>query len=122
MTSQRTAPHDLPPQSFSPRIPFAITSIHVNPTGKLLAVVGLSQVHICIFPRASAGVSVSVSVSVSAAGRIGELAAHSVDAKAIPLGSFYHNEGSERIAKVDWHPWAQGGASLLVLTEDGILR
>ena len=33
----------------------------------------------------------------------------------------YHAEGS-KIAKIDWHSWGEDGKSLLVLTEDAILR
>lgn len=41
---------------------------------------------------------------------------------SMQIGEYYHVPGSSRITKVDWHPWGEGGASLLVLTSDGQLR
>lgn len=43
--------------------------------------------------------------------------------KALRVGAFYHGtHGCERIAECAWHPLGTDGASLVVLTEDGIVR
>lgn len=36
-------------------------------------------------------------------------------------GDLYDLENS-KIAKIDWHPWGEDGKSLLILTEDAVLR
>jgi nucleoporin NUP82 len=43
--------------------------------------------------------------------------------RSLQVGKFYHASGSSpQIAKVDWHPWGEGGSTLLVMTSDGKLR
>ncbi|KAG8730544.1 hypothetical protein FRC11_006446 [Ceratobasidium sp. 423] len=78
----------------------------VNPTGKLLAVVGGRQVAVVVLPRP--GITKTLSTRL--------------ECSSIQIGEYYHVPGSSRITKVDWHPWGEGGASLLVLTSDGQLR
>jgi nucleoporin NUP82 len=34
----------------------------------------------------------------------------------------YHVKAESRIVKAKWHPWGEHGTSLLVLTDDTILR
>ncbi len=43
--------------------------------------------------------------------------------RSFQVGQFHHaTEASAPVAKIDWHPWGQGGSTLLVLTTDGKLR
>lgn len=39
-----------------------------------------------------------------------------------PIGSFYHSPSSPAIARVRWHPWGESDSTLLILTNDGLLR
>ncbi|EPQ28790.1 uncharacterized protein PFL1_03593 [Pseudozyma flocculosa PF-1] len=88
-------------------IDWEIRHLLVNPTGKLLAVVGEYTVTLLVLPRS--GYSKQVG---------GEIASRSV-----PVAPYYHSvHGLNRIAKVQWHPWGEAGTSLLVLTDDGLLR
>jgi hypothetical protein len=34
----------------------------------------------------------------------------------------YHSRAENRIVKSRWHPWGEHGTSLLVLTDDTVLR
>ncbi|KAG9128345.1 hypothetical protein FRC07_000457 [Ceratobasidium sp. 392] len=90
----------------TPNVTFDIKHMVVNPTGKLLAVVGARQIAVIILPRPGMSKTSSTRLECS----------------SIKIGEYYHISGSTRIAKVDWHPWGEGGASLLVLTSDGQLR
>ncbi|QRW16097.1 nuclear pore complex protein [Rhizoctonia solani] len=90
----------------TPNVTFEIKHIVVNPTGKLLAVVGRRQVAVIVLPRP--GVTKTMSTRI--------------ECSSIQIGEYYHVPGSSKITKVDWHPWGEGGASLLVLTSDGQLR
>ncbi|CEL59627.1 Nucleoporin nup82 OS=Schizosaccharomyces pombe (strain 972 / ATCC 24843) GN=nup82 PE=3 SV=1 [Rhizoctonia solani AG-1 IB] len=90
----------------TPNITFEIKHMVVNPTGKLLAAVGSRQVAVIVLPRP--GVTKTTSTRI--------------ECSSIQIGEYYHVPGSSRITKVDWHPWGEGGASLLVLTSDGQLR
>ncbi|KAG8700604.1 hypothetical protein FRC09_005851, partial [Ceratobasidium sp. 395] len=90
----------------TPNVAFDIKHMVLNPTGKLLAVVGARQVAVVILPRP--GVSRTSSTRI--------------ECSSIRIGEYYHIPGSTRITKVDWHSWGEGGASLLVLTSDGQLR
>ncbi|KAN0063116.1 hypothetical protein ACQY0O_004279 [Thecaphora frezii] len=86
---------------------FDIRHILVNPTGKLLAVVGEHTVSILVMPRS---------------GYTKQVGAH-ISSRSVPVGPYYHSVHSfSRIAKVQWHPWGEAGTSLLVLTDDGLLR
>lgn len=102
---------------FAPRIPFTVRALVSNPCGKVLAVVGESQLQLVILPRPGWATYGPMGIDGQAGGKGPELPAN-----ALPVGSFYHTRGSPRIAKVLWHPWGQNGSSLLVLTDDGILR
>ncbi|KAF8709136.1 Nuclear pore component, partial [Rhizoctonia solani] len=90
----------------TPNVTFEIKHMVVNPTGKLLAVVGRRQVAVVVLPRP--GVTKTMSTRI--------------ECSSIQIGEYYHVPGSSKITKVDWHPWGEGGASLLVLTSDGQLR
>lgn len=86
---------------------FPIQSIHVNPTGKLLAVVGIYSLVIVILPRRGYMKQVGVKCPVN----------------AIRVGSYFHApHGSSPIAQCRWHPYGLDGASLVVLTEDAMVR
>ncbi|CAE7085971.1 unnamed protein product [Rhizoctonia solani] len=90
----------------TPNVTFEIKNMVVNPTGKLLAVVGGRQVAVVVLPRPG----------------ITKTSSTRLECSSIQIGEYYHVPGSSRITKVDWHPWGEGGASLLVLTSDGLLR
>ncbi|CAE6397697.1 unnamed protein product [Rhizoctonia solani] len=90
----------------TPNVTFEIKHMVVNPTGKLLAVVGSRQVAVIVLPRPGIAKTTSTRIECS----------------SIQMGEYYHVPGSSRITKVDWHPWGEGGTSLLVLTSDGQLR
>lgn len=95
----------------SDALDFEIAGIILNPTGKLVAVVGSHKIVVVVLPRigVSSGKSVGAKVSV----------------KAATVGSFYFHErvgGRARLASVKWHPWGHLGSSLLVMSKDGLLR
>ncbi|QRV72489.1 nuclear pore complex protein [Ceratobasidium sp. AG-Ba] len=101
------ADEDVPYKTLStPNVTFDIEQLVVNPTGKLLAVVGTRQIAVVVLPRSG--------MSKSSSARL--------ECSSIQIGEYYHIPGSPRITKVDWHPWGEGGASVLVLTSDGQLR
>lgn len=86
---------------------FAVQSVHVNPTGKLLVVVGTHTLALVILPRRGYMEQVGPRVPV----------------KAVRIGAFYHApHGTSAIAQCRWHPLGTEGASLVVLTEDAIVR
>ncbi|KIY49501.1 hypothetical protein FISHEDRAFT_65459 [Fistulina hepatica ATCC 64428] len=88
------------------KIDFPICSLSLNPSGKLLAVSGTFEVVIVILPRPG----------------FTRMVPAVVQCKYVVAGDFHHNTSSAAIAKVDWHPWGDGGSTLLVLTVDGIIR
>ncbi|KAI0638319.1 hypothetical protein C8Q77DRAFT_1090535 [Trametes polyzona] len=91
----------------TPNIQFEIHQIVLNPNGKLLAVAGAFQVAVIVLPRTG----------------FNKLVTATVDCKSIQIGQYYHaQDTSAPIAKIDWHPWGQGGSTLLVMTVDGKLR
>ncbi|PWN47778.1 hypothetical protein IE53DRAFT_381867 [Violaceomyces palustris] len=86
---------------------FKVRHISVNPTGKLLAIVGDQRLSILVLPRSGYSKHVGSDIQVRSA----------------PVGPYYHSDhATSAIAKVQWHPWGEGGTSLLVLTQDGTLR
>lgn len=88
-------------------IDFEIRSLEVNPVGKLMAVVGSDEVIVVVLPRPG----------------YYKLFEEAIPCKGYHVGKFYHYKGaSTSIAKVSWHPLAEGGTGLLVLTTDGTLR
>lgn len=89
------------------KIGFDIRSLSINPTGKLLACVGDSQITLMVLPRSGYMKHVD----------------REIVCRTVPIAPYYHSAHSETsVAKVDWHPWGENGTSLLVLTEDGLLR
>ncbi|CAE6426563.1 unnamed protein product [Rhizoctonia solani] len=90
----------------TPNVTFEIKHMVVNPTGKLLAVVGGRQVAVIVLPRP--GITKTLSTRI--------------ECSSIQIGEYYHVPGSSKVTKVDWHSWGEGGTSLLVLTSDGLLR
>lgn len=95
----------------SDALDFDIAELVLNPTGKLIAVVGSHKIVIVVLPRP--GVYTSKSIGTK------------VPVKAATVGSFYHHErigGRARLASVKWHPWGHLGSSLLVMSKDGVLR
>ncbi|CBQ67735.1 conserved hypothetical protein [Sporisorium reilianum SRZ2] len=89
------------------KIEFDIRHLSINPTGKLLACVGDSQVTLIVLPRSGYTKHVD----------------REIVCRTVPVAPYYHSAHSDSaVAKVDWHPWGENGTSLLVLTEDGLLR
>lgn len=105
----------------SPALDFDIERLIVNPTGKLLAVIGSHKVAVVFLPRPG-GLSKAASVkeNINAPSQ-----PTGVRVKAAIVGAFYHHDrigGKMRLADVQWHPWGEMGSSLLIMTKDGILR
>jgi nucleoporin NUP82 len=95
----------------SDALDFDIAEIILNPTGKLVAVVGSHKIVVVVLPRSGVYSSKSVGAKVSV--------------KAATVGNFYYHEmvgGRARLASVKWHPWGHLGSSLLVMSKDGLLR
>ncbi|CAL1701451.1 unnamed protein product [Somion occarium] len=91
----------------TPNITFEIHSIALNPNAKLLVVAGAFQVAVIVLPRPG----------------FMKLVPQVVDCKSIQIGQYNHASNSAApIAKVEWHPWGEGGTTLLVMTTDGKLR
>ncbi|EIW61231.1 uncharacterized protein TRAVEDRAFT_56601 [Trametes versicolor FP-101664 SS1] len=91
----------------TPNLQFEIHQVALNPSGKLLAVAGAFQVAVIVLPRTG----------------FNKLVTATVDCKSIQIGQYYHAaDNSAPVAKIDWHPWGQGGSTLLVMTVDGKLR
>ncbi|BEJ14075.1 hypothetical protein CspHIS471_0312490 [Cutaneotrichosporon sp. HIS471] len=90
----------------SPHLTFTIHQLVLNPTGRLLAVVGHHQLVVLVLPRAGFASSVG-----------GEVACRS-----FPVDEYQHSPSSlVSVTKVRWHPWGEGGNSLWVLTANGNL-
>ncbi|KAI1796250.1 hypothetical protein LXA43DRAFT_989000 [Ganoderma leucocontextum] len=91
----------------TPSVQFEIHQIALNPNGRLLAIAGAFQVAVAVLPRTG----------------YNKLVTATVECKSFQVGQFHHaTETSAPVAKIDWHPWGQGGSTLLVLTTDGKLR
>ncbi|OBZ76188.1 Nucleoporin nup82 [Grifola frondosa] len=91
----------------TPNIEFEIHQIALNPNCKLLAVAGAFQVAVIVLPRTG----------------FARIVPETIDCKSIQVGQYNHSAGtSVPIAKVDWHPWGEGGSTLMVMTVDGKLR
>ncbi|TCD66933.1 hypothetical protein EIP91_000711 [Steccherinum ochraceum] len=91
----------------TPNVTFEIHSMVLNPNSKLLAVAGAFQVAVVVLPRPG----------------FTRLVPSTVDCKSIQVGQYYHAaKDSPPIAKIEWHPWGEGGTTLMVMTTDGKLR
>ncbi|EKM59400.1 uncharacterized protein PHACADRAFT_114086 [Phanerochaete carnosa HHB-10118-sp] len=91
----------------TPNVPFNIHQMALNPNGKFLAVAGVSHVAVVVLPRPG----------------FTKLVPTSVDCKSIHVGQYFHGtRDAPPIAKIDWHPWGDGGTTLMVMTVDGKLR
>ncbi|KZT65994.1 hypothetical protein DAEQUDRAFT_730757 [Daedalea quercina L-15889] len=91
----------------TPNVQFEIHQMTLSPHGKLLAVAGAFQVAVVVLPRASFTKSVPAII----------------DCKCLQVGHVYHAaESSAPVAKIEWHPWGDGGTTLMVMTVDGKLR
>ncbi|KAJ7047519.1 hypothetical protein C8F04DRAFT_1022301 [Mycena alexandri] len=91
----------------TPNLQFEIHQISLNPSGKLLAVAGASQVGVVVLPRSG----------------FARLVPDTIDCKSLQIGQFYHAANSSApIAKIQWHPWGESGSTLMVMTEDGKMR
>ncbi|KAH8106097.1 nuclear pore component-domain-containing protein [Cristinia sonorae] len=91
----------------TPNVTFEIHSMTLNPNAKLLAVAGAYQVAVVVLPRPG----------------FTRLVPSTVDCKSIQIGQYYHAaKDSPPIAKIEWHPWGEGGTTLMVMTTDGKMR
>ncbi|GAA5979084.1 hypothetical protein JCM10908_002799 [Rhodotorula pacifica] len=91
----------------TPTITFDIQQLVLNPTSKLLAVVGAHSVVVVVLPRRGWS---------SAVGK-------TIECRCLPIGAFYHSlPGSPAIASALWHPLGADASSLLLLTTDCTLR
>ncbi|KAJ6509962.1 hypothetical protein C8R47DRAFT_1096169 [Mycena vitilis] len=91
----------------TPNLQFEIHQISLNPSGKLLAVAGATQVGVVVLPRSG----------------FARLVPDTIDCKSLQIGQFHHAaKSSPHIAKIQWHPWGDSGSTLMVMTEDGKLR
>ncbi|GAA6029974.1 hypothetical protein JCM8097_009196 [Rhodosporidiobolus ruineniae] len=91
----------------TPTINFEIQQLMLNPTSKLLAVVGAHSVVVVVLPRKGWANSVG----------------KTLECRSLPIGKFHHAlPGSPLVAQVLWHPWGEHASSLLVLTVDSTLR
>ncbi|KAI0796551.1 nuclear pore component-domain-containing protein [Abortiporus biennis] len=91
----------------TPNVSFEIHTMALNPNAKLLAIAGAFQVAVIVLPRSG----------------FTKLVPTAVECKSIQIGQYYHAaQSSPPIAKIEWHPWGQGGTTLLVMTVDGKLR
>lgn len=91
----------------TPNVTFTIRQMTLNPNGKFLAVAGTFEVAVVVLPRSG----------------FTRLVPTSVDCKSIRIGQYIHGaRDAPPIAKIDWHPWGDGGTTLMVMTVDGKLR
>ncbi|GJN87826.1 hypothetical protein Rhopal_000781-T1 [Rhodotorula paludigena] len=91
----------------TPAINFEIQHLVVNPTNKLLAVVGAHSVVVVVLPRRGWNNSLSPTI----------------ECRCLPIGPFYHAlPGSFPVASALWHPLGLDASSLLILTADCTLR
>ena len=90
----------------TPHLDFPINSLLLNPTKRLLAVVGRNRLVVVILPK------------TGWSSTQGELRCRSVE---IDRFAFTPSKPTP-ISKVQWHPLGEGGQSLWVLTADGLLR
>ncbi|EJU06592.1 hypothetical protein DACRYDRAFT_61384 [Dacryopinax primogenitus] len=88
-------------------IHFEILEIALSPTEKMLVIGGAHHVAVVVLPKP--GYSKIISPELKC--------------RCFAIGPFFHSSPkASRLARVDWHPFGEGGASLMVLTEDGTLR
>lgn len=99
---------------------FDIRSLVVNPTGRLIAVVGSHRLVVLVLPRSTQ--------SIPRPAQDGQ-AVTTLTCLADRVGEWYHDERASNdpdnensIVDVQWHPWGADGLSLLVCTRDGSLR
>ncbi|RXK35413.1 hypothetical protein M231_07317 [Tremella mesenterica] len=83
---------------------FPILQIVPNPTGRLLAVIGQTQIVVLVLPK-------------------GGMSSGEVQCKSFAIDEYqFSSTSSSKISKVIWHPLGEGGNSLWILTSDGQLR
>ncbi|RKO87360.1 hypothetical protein BDK51DRAFT_46109 [Blyttiomyces helicus] len=92
----------------TPSIDYRVRQMVVNPSGKLMAVVGDKAVTVICLPH---------SVRFEKKGN-----PRGVVLKTLSVGSIYHSSEFARIVKVLWHPLSYGDSHLAVLSSDGYLR
>ncbi|PWN40450.1 hypothetical protein IE81DRAFT_221372 [Ceraceosorus guamensis] len=98
---------------------FEIQSLVVNPTGRLIAVVGTHRLVVLVLPRsAQSGHSSGNGQQIK-----------SLNCLADRVGEWFHDERASNgadsdnaICQVKWHPWSVDGLAMLVCTRDGMLR
>ncbi|BGP45314.1 hypothetical protein JCM10450v2_001132 [Rhodotorula kratochvilovae] len=91
----------------TPIITFEIQQLVLNPTSKLLAVIGAHSVVVVVLPRRGWANNTS----------------KTLECRCLPVGAFYHSlPGSPPVASALWHPLGLDASSLLILTTDCTLR
>ncbi|KAL6309749.1 hypothetical protein BKA93DRAFT_876721 [Sparassis latifolia] len=91
----------------TPNVAFDVHQMALNPNSKLLAIAGAFQVAVIVLPRSG----------------FTKLVPATIDCKSVQVGQFYHaTKTSSPVAKIEWHPWGEGGSTLMVMTVDGQLR
>ncbi|THH33582.1 hypothetical protein EUX98_g536 [Antrodiella citrinella] len=91
----------------TPNVTFEVHTMVLNPNAKILAVAGAFQVAVVVLPRPG----------------FTRLVPTTIDCKSIQIGQYYHaSKDSAPIAKIEWHPWGDGGTTLMIMTTDGKMR
>jgi nucleoporin NUP82 len=90
----------------------------------MLAVAGIHQVAVIVLPRPSYHKLVNSRVDCKLVLNVSRSFYLLINInRSIQVGQYYHAvSASSRVTKVDWHPWSEGGSSLLVLTADSMFR
>jgi hypothetical protein len=100
---------------------FEPKSVVVNPTGRLVVVAGERDLCVAVLPRGSLGF-------VRPAGSMTEEAAEQgeppvLELRSFRVGEFQHStDMRHKVVKVEWHPAAEGGSTLCVLSSEGVFR
>lgn len=106
----------------SPHLTFAIHQLILNPTGRLLAVVGHHQLVVLVLPRAGFASSVGGEVACRYVARYASPRLRMLTHSSFPVDEYQHSPSSlTALTKVRWHPWGEGGHSLWVLAANGKL-
>lgn len=109
----------------NPALDFEIQQLVLNPTGRLLAVVGSHQLAVIALPSSSIPSTSSSSIlTPNQCGTSSSSSVERVECKGTKIAADIHmsNGYGSRITKVSWHPWGANGTCLMVLTDDGMLR
>ncbi|KAJ3335584.1 hypothetical protein HDU93_004959 [Gonapodya sp. JEL0774] len=113
------------PHSDNPELDFDPTFLSVNPTGRLLLAASPTALRVIVLPRSSSLLPSSFSTSTSSATSTPSTSytPRSILCRSLPIGTFdLSTDPSCPIVQASWHPAAQGGTAVCVLTADGVFR